>query len=475
MSLPPGPRAPAVVQTLEFLKDPLGFLRRCYARYGDVFTLREIGFGTEVMVSSPALLKELFTGPPEVLHAGEANERIFGSITGTQSSFILEEQAHLRRRRLLLPSFHGDRMHEYGDTMRRQTEKAVASWPLREEFALHPEMQSITLHVILHAVFGLGQAANDSTLEHLLTRTANEAVASMLLILPPLQRDLGRWSPWGRLLHLIHQMDEALLAEIARRRREGAKPEQRDILSLLLQARYENGEGLSDGELHDELVTLLMAGHETTGTSLTWAMECILSHPEVEQRLRAELDDVLGDEQLGHEHLTRLEYLDAVIKESIRYRPIMPTGGARLVKRPFSLGGYELPPGVWVINALSVVHHRSDLYPEPDVFRPERFLGRRVDPYEWTPFGGGVRRCLGMAFALYEMKVVLATVLRSARLELARSPVKARRRGFFIAPENGLPVRVLSRLRRAGDVPGTQEVATGGAPARSEDTMGWGA
>jgi unspecific monooxygenase len=271
-----------------------------------------------------------------------------------------------------------------------------------------------------------------------LTDVANVAVRSSLLLAPPLQWDLGAWSPWGRVLRIVARADAAIYREIARRRLEPDLAERSDILSLLLTASYEDGTRLTDREVRDELVVMLMAGHETTGTALAWAFERILSLPEVEQRLRAERACVVGSEPLTAAHLPRLEYLDAVVKESLRARPIMPAGGAREVKRPVEIGGYLIPAGASLINCMYLLHRRPDLYPDPDSFKPERFLGKRViDPYEWTPFGGGIRRCLGMAFALFEMKTVIAAVLSQARLRLERPNVSAERRGFFLAPESG--------------------------------------
>jgi cytochrome P450 len=247
---------------------------------------------------------------------------------------------------------------------------------------------------------------------------------------------------------VIGDADRLLLDEIRRRRAAGDAADRKDILSMLLLARDERGEGLSDAELRDELATMILAGHETTGTVLCWALECLLRRPEVVRRIREEMAQVVGDGEVprGREQLAKLEYLDATVKEVLRFRPIMAFGGTRIVQAPWRLGEWEIPPGTAVANALSMVHRRPDLYPEPHEFRPERFLGRRPDPYEWTPFGGGVRRCLGMAFALYKMKIVLARLLVTTDLELAvPGPTPAVTRGFFIAPDQGLPVRVRPR------------------------------
>jgi cytochrome P450 len=264
----------------------------------------------------------------------------------------------------------------------------------------------------------------------------------------PLQWDLGPWSPWGRVRRVIQDSDRLLLDEIHKRRQAGDAAERRDVLSMLLVARSDEGEGLSDAEVRDELATMVLAGHETTGTALSWALECILRRPDVVRRIRGEIAEAAGGDGIprSREQLAKLEYLDATIKEVLRLRPIMAFGGTRIVQVPWRLREWEIPPGTAVANALSMVHRRPDLYPDPQEFRPERFLGKRPDPYEWTPFGGGVRRCLGMAFALFEMKIVLARLLGTAELELAEAgPTRAVTRGFFIAPARGLPIRVRPR------------------------------
>jgi cytochrome P450 len=447
--LPPGPSIPAFIQTYRYARDPLPLLDDSAARFGDMFTLRLLGTNGWVFVWSPALLKAMFTAPADVVHAGEANATVFGPIAGRGSVFMLDESSHLERRRLLLPQFHGDRMQVYFDAVRAIASEAVARWPLGVPFSLHRHTQQMTLHAIIRGVFGVHpdpSDPDDRALVEALTELANDAVSSSLLLAPPLQRDLGPWSPWGRVVRIIRRADEAIRREIGRRRTVQATDGQ-DILSLLLQVSYEDGSRLSDREVRDELVVMLMAGHETTGTALAWAFERILSLPDVESRLRSELDAVVGAEPLCAAHLLRLDYLDAVIKESLRIRPIMPAGGARLVRRPFEIGGFTIPPGIVLVNGMYLLHRRSDLYPDPDAFRPERFLGRRViDPYEWTPFGGGVRRCLGMAFALFEMKAVIATVLLRARLRIQNPQARVVRRGFFLAPEHGPRVVVEERL-----------------------------
>jgi cytochrome P450 family 110 len=446
--LPPGPSTPSVVQTYRYMRAPLPLLDECGRRFGEMFTLRLLGSPPWIFVWSPPLLKALFTAPPDVVHAGEANATIFGAITGDASVFTMDESAHLDRRRLLLPQFHGDRMQVYFDQIREIAERAAAGWTPGVPFAMNGQTQQMTLHAIIRAVFGIqinrGDAA-DRALVEALTDLANGAVGSPLLLARPLQRDWGAWSPWGRVVRIIRRADDAIYREIARRRAAADVADRQDILSLLLQVRYEDGAALTDREVRDELVVMLMAGHETTGTALAWAFERILSLPAVERRIRAELDAVVGGGPLAAGHLSRLEYLDAVVKESLRNRPIMPAGGARLARRVFEIGGYAIPAGAILVNAMYLLHRRPELYPEPDAFAPERFMGRRtIDPYEWTPFGGGMRRCLGYAFALFEMKTILATVLSQVRLRIENADAAVVRRGFFLAPALGPRVTRLS-------------------------------
>jgi cytochrome P450 family 110 len=444
-SLPPGPKAPSFWQTTRFLTRPLEFFQEQVDAYGPSFTIRLAGAKTLVILTRPSDIRALFTAPVETMHAGAANARPFGAVVGSHTHFVLEEDSHLTRRRLMLPPFHGERMHEYGEAMADVTSRAVATWPRDRSFAAHAQLQRITLQVILRTIFGLDDAApRDEQVMRQLVRLADEALASPLLIVRPLRLDLGPWSPWGRVLRVVRDSDRLLLAEIHRRREAGDAAERKDILSMLLLARNEAGEGLTDAELRDELVTLVLAGHETTGTALTWALECLLRRPPVVKRIREEMAEVAGEGQVprGREQLARLEYLDAAIKEILRFRPIMAFGGTRILQAPWRLGEWLIPAGTAVANGLSMLHRRADLYPQPSEFRPERFLAKRPDPYEWTPFGGGVRRCLGMAFAQYEMKIVLAHLLATTDLELAESgPTRAVSRGFFIAPARGLPVR----------------------------------
>jgi cytochrome P450 len=400
-SLPPGPPWPVAVQTLGWMTRPKPMLRRARARYGDMFTVSLRSGENFVIVSDPDVVKEVFTGDPAIFRAGEGN-RVLLPLLGRHSVLLLDGRDHLRQRRLLLPPFHGERMQRYRTIMEEATEREVARWTPGQPVELARRMQEITLEVIMRAVFGV---EGRSELEHLrrvlldmLDWTMAPSRFALLATLSPSR--LERYGPFQRVLRPV---DEALLAEIARRRRAEDLAEREDILSLLLCARDEDGTGMTDAELRDELLTLLVAGHETTATALGWAFERLMRHPEAMARA---VDDARGGDGA---------YLDAVAKETLRLRPVLPLVARRL-REPVTLGGHDLPAGVDVAPCIYLVHHREDVYPEPDAFRPERFLGVKPGTYTWMPFGGGVRRCIGASFALFEMQVVLGAVLRSTEL-----------------------------------------------------------
>lgn len=445
--LPPGPRAPRALQTAMWIVRPGAFFDWCRRRHGETFTLRLPGADAFVLVTAPADLKRVFTAPADVLHAGESND-LLRPVLGPRSILLLDEADHLRQRRLLLPPFHGERMHTYATVMRDVTEDALDRMPIGRSFSLHRELSAITLEVILRTVFGIDDDARRRPLAALLVELL-EVTAAPIRMVPAFWRiDLFELLPRSRAARLKREIDATLYAEIARARRRPADASRTDVLSMMLAARDEEGRAMTDGEIRDELVTLLLAGHETTATALAWTVERTASEPRVLERIDRELVEVVGDGPLEPGHVAKLEYLDAVTKEALRARPVVPIIG-RMVKKPFELGGYVLPPGVAILVHIVGTHTRADLYPEPEAFRPERFLGKKPDPYEWIPFGGGSRRCLGMAFALYEMKVVFATLRLRARFALDRpSPLDVARRGVTLAPEGGLAVRLERRMPR---------------------------
>jgi cytochrome P450 len=440
--LPPGPSAPGVVQMLRWMRSPAGYLEEVGARWGDVFTSRTPLFGTLVNFTHPEAVKQIFTGDPEVFHAGEASAA-FSFFLGGQSVLLLDDAAHLHVRRLMLPAFHGERMLHYTALMGEATRRAIAGLAPGERLALRPLFQAITLDVILRAVLGLGEApALDAA--HAQLVTALERVQSpwgMLWTRPALQRDLGPFSPWAAIRREIEAVDRLLFAHIDAHRRGRGDPG--DVLSMLVQAVDEEGRGLDDRAIRDQIVTLLVAGHETSATSLCWVFEEVLRTPGEQERLIAEAEGVLGGGPVRAEHLPRLERIDSVIKEALRLHPATGAVG-RILKRPATIAGHELPAGIMVAALLHLLHRRPEIYPEPGRFVPDRFVGKKVDPYTWAPFGGGVRRCLGMAFALQEMKVILATVLGAGlRLELSqKGPVATTLRGPIYAPQGATRVVV---------------------------------
>jgi cytochrome P450 len=440
-TLPPGPRLPALLQGLRFVAEPVAFFERCRRRYGDPFTVHIPVSGRVVLFSDPAAIREIFTGDADVFRAGEANGILRG-ILGPRSLLLLDGAQHLTERRMMMPPFHGERMLAYGDVMRDVTERAIARWPLGRPFPVLAEMQAITLEVIVRTVFGVVDEDRGARLTDLLRRFIGIAVQPLLLW-PPLQIDLGSQSPWGRFLRLRRDIDALLDAEIAQRRATSDTSAE-DVLSLLLAARDEEGRPMPDEALRDELMTLLLAGHETTATALAWALHRVLTEPGVLDRLRDEIRRVGGNETLAPADVSRLDYLDGVVKETLRLNPVIPDV-MRILARPARIGGHDLPAGIGVAPNIYATHRRPDVWPEPERFRPERFVGARPSPYEFFPFGGGVRRCLGMAFALYEMRVVLATILARAELEVAPGyGLRIVRRNVTWAPSEGMPV-VLTR------------------------------
>jgi cytochrome P450 len=435
MARPPGPRTPASLQVLAYARDPLGFLIGFQRRYGDVFRVSFPFYKHLVYVADPALVKQLFTTPPEQAHAGEANATVLEPALGPNSVLTLDEAPHMRQRKLLLPPFHGERIERYGELIREATEREMESWPVGEPFALRPHTQRIALAVILRAVFGVHDEGRVQRFEALIERFAGRL--SLITALPPLRHDFGRWSPWARFLAAREALDAFIYEEIALRRGENAASgeEPDDVLSLLLAARHEDGSPMNDAELRDELVTILAAGHETTATGLAWAIERLLRAPRVLGRLR---DSIAAGED---------SYLDATIKETLRARPVL-VDVARKLTAPLEVGGYELPAGTFLMAAIAALHYREDLFPEPQEFRPERFLDGKADSYAWIPFGGGVRRCIGAAFAEYEMRIVLRAVLERAELSAPDpEPEEVKIRNITLAPGKGTVVRLDRPLR----------------------------
>ena len=439
-SLPLGPRQWPLVQLLRWIRQPIPFMEECARQFGDCFTIRfPVGGRNIVFFSDPVAIKEIFTGDPENFRAGEANV-IVRPILGDHSLLVLDGLRHSRERRLMMPPFHGERMQVYGEAMRSIADRSIDTWPVGTRFPIHPYMQGITLDVILRTVFGLDDSETLVQLRDRLIRLLSRATRPYML-LPWFQIDLGPYSPWGRQVRLMKEINALLFASFAQRRAEGPTG-RTDILTMLLEARDEDGQPLSDQHLRDEMITLLIAGHETTATSLSWIFTRILQRPDVMEKLWVELQTVVGTGPVTPKHIAQLEYLDATIKETLRLNPIVPLVGRRL-QTSTRIGGRTLPAGVVVSPCIYLTHRRPDLWPEPEQFNPDRFLGKKPTPYEFFPFGGGVRYCLGAAFATYEMKIVLAEILLRTELRLAPGYTpRMVRRGITFAPSEGVPVVV---------------------------------
>jgi len=424
--LPPGPRTPRLLQTIGWWSRPTAYLDRCSARYGKRFTIRLVGQSPFVVLSDPEEIKEVFLAPPEVLHPGEG-ARILEPVVGPHSVILLDEEAHLEQRKLLLGPFHGESMQELSGLMTDLAERELSSWPRDEPIALHPRLQRLTLEIILRAVFGLERGAQLETLRELLTEILAFS-ENPLSLLPPAQRLLGGRGPFARMHRAGARADE-LIFELIEERRRGQEPGE-GVLGLLLAARHEDGSPMSQAELRDELMTALVAGHETTASQLAWAFERLAREPAVQARLHEECREDADD-----------AYLTATIQEVMRLRPVLTNAEPRLVKQPVEIGGVRYEPGVVLFASAYLVHHDPAIYPDPRVFRPERFLARPPGTYTWIPFGGGRRRCLGASFALQEMKIVLRAVLRRCELRPAGGGAEAvRRRSITISPARAAEV-----------------------------------
>jgi cytochrome P450 len=427
VEFPPGPRISPLLQAALVTARPYAWMRSRRRRYGDVFSSRFPFYGRVVYVADPAEVKRVFTGDPAIFHAGEANLIALGDVLGEHSLLTLDEGRHLSQRRLLLPPFHGESVRRYTDLMAEVSAREVSRWPLGQAFALRPRLHAITLEVILRAVFGVRDGERMDRFRAAIPRLA--ASTSLLSWLPFMQRDIAGITPGARFRRAVEDVDRLIYEEIDQRRSESAGD---DVLSLLLAARHEDGSAMSDVELRDQLVTLLTAGHETTATGLAWAFERLLRTPTVLTRLLESLEDD--------------DYLDAVVKETLRIRPVI-VDVARKLARDTEVGGYRLPARTLVLPAIAVIHAREDIFPRPAAFRPERFLDAGVESYSWIPFGGGVRRCIGASFAQVEMRVVLREVLRRVRLRApSRRPEGVRAEHVTAVPARGCRVVVEERI-----------------------------
>lgn len=438
--LPDGPKTPNFLHTVQWVTNPVALLESCAQRYGDPFTL----WGNSVFISNPQAIEVLFTAKPDLFECGWGN-LFLRPMLGENSLLLLDGERHQRQRQLLTPPFHGERMRTYGQIICAVTLAVSLKWTVGNPFTVRSSMQAIALQVILQAVFGLREGPRYQQLSQLLTsllNLLNSPLSASLLFFPALQRDWGSWSPWGRFLHRKQQIDQLLDAEI-RQRREQGDYSGTDILTLLMSARDEAGQPMTDAELRHQLMTLLVAGHESTASALSWALYWVHRFPEVRDKLLNELASLGANPNPSA--IARLPYLNAVCQETLRICPVAMVAFGRVLKAPIQIMGYEFGPGTWLYPCIYLAHQREDLYPEPKRFKPERFLERQFSTYEYLPFGGSNRRCVGLAFAQFEMKLVLATILSHFQLALVnKRPVQPVPRGITLSPPSDLRMVLLS-------------------------------
>ncbi|HEY7951250.1 MAG TPA: cytochrome P450 [Solirubrobacterales bacterium] len=436
--LPPGPPYPSLIQSVGFWTRPFAFLRQCRERYGKRFTIRLPASPPFVMLTDPAEVKEVFTAPPDVLQPGQG-ARVLEPIVGANSVLLLDEGPHMAQRKLMLPAFHGERMERLAGLMEEVTAEELAGLPRDTAVELHPRMQDLTLKIILRAVFGLDPGARFDAIRGRLQEMLVFGDRPISLMPPPKNgvaaRILERVGPFAHFVRTQEEVDELIFELIAERRREGT--ERDDVLAMLLEARHEDDTPMSEQEIRDELMTLLIAGHETTATTLAWAFERLARDPAVLGRLVKAVED---DDDA---------YVTAAIQETLRIRPVLPNVAPRLVVKPIEVGGWSYPTGCSLVLNGYLLHHDPDIYPDPFAFRPERFLDESPGTYTWIPFGGGRRRCLGASFAMLEMKIVLRQTLSTLTVQPAgEHPEVARRRNITVRPSGGARA-VLSERRRA--------------------------
>ena len=432
-TLPPGPRSAALTGA-RWIRNPVELLESCRTRYGQTFTLEFPGAGKNVFISDPATIKEVFARDRRGNGMPSSRDLLLKPVMGPRSVLLLEGDEHMRVRKLMLPPFHGERMRAYSGAIEEAAEREVASWPVDRRFALHPSMQAITLEVILSAVFGVSAGERRDELRRRLVAILETGQSGKAQVVGLTLMRLGASGPYRAFERRLTQADDILLAEIADRRSDPALAEREDILSMLVAARFEDGSEMTDAEIRDQLMTLLLAGHETTATALAWTFDLLFRAPEARNRLVAEL--AAGED----------DYLGAVCNEALRVRPVIPAVGRRLAE-PLPVGDHEVPAGEVVNACIYLVHTRGDVYPEPYAFRPERFVDAPPETYSWIPFGGGTRRCIGAAFAGLEMRTVLRTVLSLVRLEPGTdAPEPVARRNITLSPRNGTPAIVRERL-----------------------------
>jgi cytochrome P450 family 110 len=444
MNIIPRCSTPGFIQLSQWILNPLAYLHQCERECGDIFTVSQPGdFNNITFTSNPQIIQQILTNDTKKLSAPGAMNQVLKPFLGDRGVILLDGAEHRQRRQLLMPQFHGDKVQAYTDDIQGIVRNLIKGWQVGDPVNIRAEMQKITLSVILKTIFGLDRGKKYDLIQARLSKMlelVESPVTSGFLFIPWLQQDLGAWSPWGRFVRDRAALDVLIYAEITERRQSPDR-DRTDILSMLISSQDADGNGMSDRELRDELLTLLFTGHETSATAIAWAIYWINYLPEVKQKLLTEIA-TLGTER-DPIAISKLPYLNAVYSETLRIYPVGMLTFPRAVEEPISIQGYELEPGQTLMGCIYLTHHREDLYPEPHLFKPERFLERQFSPYEYLPFGGGIRRCIGAALAQLEIKLVLVEILTSCQLKLTGNlPVIPARRGVTLGPKGDITVRL---------------------------------
>jgi cytochrome P450 family 110 len=439
-------KTPKFLQAIESALKPLEFLDSCAENYGDIFLANFFGNIETLVVSHPQDLQELFNPKNKVLDApGYANE-IFKPEVGENSLIVQDGERHKKQRKVIMPPFYGEKMINYGQRICEITQQVTQLLKPGETFIARHLSEEITLKIILKVVFGIDEELRFEKLQNLMTTwmsLTNSPIGSSILLFPSLRKDLGAWSPWGRYVRLRQQIDDLLMTEILERRHK-MQSSRCDVLSLLMAAEYEDGKPMSDVELKDNLLTLLNAGHDTTATAIAWALYWIHQQPEVHEKVLHELHSLNTPDPLK---IAQLPYLTAVCQETLRIYPVVLFTFPRITICSVNLREYHVASGTYVTPCIYLTHRREDLYPQPEKFQPDRFINRKYSSYEFWPFGGGSRQCIGQVFALFEMKLILATILLNYQLKLEETaPVPPARRGFLLAPQGGVKMRLVGNI-----------------------------
>ncbi len=445
--IPPAVKTPNVIQLWRWITDPVQYLHNCDRQYGDIFTVNLAGlFKNVVFTSSPAIIQQLLTNDTKQFKAPGSLNTVLQPLVGNRGVILLDDKEHRQRRQLVMPAFHGDKVRAYGNLIQQITREVVQQWPLHTTINARAQMQVVSLSVIMQTVFGLYQGERYERIHRQLNQVVaivDSPLKSSFILLPQLQQDWGAWSPWGKFQRQMAELDELIYQEIADRRRN-YQSDRSDILNLLIGARDEEGQAMDDLDLRDELMTMLFAGHETTATALSWGIYWATYLPVVREKLLSEIA-TLGPER-DVLAISKLPYLNAFCSEVLRIHPVAMLTFPRVAQKDVSLQGYDIAAGTIVMGCMYLTHQRPDLYPEPHLFKPERFLDRQFSPYEYLPFGGGVRRCIGLALAQLELKLVMVEILTSCQLQLTdQLPVSPARRGVTLAPQTGVNIQVTQK------------------------------